>query len=188
VQHIRNIFEAAVKISDDEWSFFSDRLIRREFDKKTVILRSGQVESYLSFIEKGIIRFFIPKEFDELTFGFSFEGSFTSAYDSFLTQTSCIYTVECIAPTIIWSISFQDLQSVYQHTNVGHHIGRLASEDLFLKKIKRELSLLSYSAEERYLHLFSEQPQLLQKVPLKYIASYIGITPQGLSRIRKRIS
>ncbi|HEY0749771.1 MAG TPA: hypothetical protein VGD26_01370 [Chitinophagaceae bacterium] len=67
-------------------------------------------------------------------------------------------------------------------------IGRKASEDLFLKKSKRELSLLNDTAEERYLKLFSEQLHLIKQIPLKYIASYIGITPQALSRIRKRIS
>ncbi len=188
MQNIRNAFETAVKISDDEWKFFSDRLTKQEFDKKAAILRAGRVEKYLSFIEEGIIRFFIPTETDDLTFSFSFQGSFLSAYDSFLMQAPCIYEVECIAPTVLWRISFEDLQQVYQHTKVGNHIGRLASEDLFLKKMKRELSLLSYSPEQRYLNLFSEQPHLLQQIPLKYIASYIGITPQALSRIRKRIS
>ena len=61
-------------------------------------------------------------------------------------------------------------------------------EDLFLKKFKRELSLLNETAEQRYQNLFTEQSQLIKEIPLKYIASYIGITPQALSRIRKRIS
>ncbi|HEV7330549.1 MAG TPA: Crp/Fnr family transcriptional regulator [Flavisolibacter sp.] len=188
MQNIRNAFETSVKISDEEWNFFTDRLTRQEFGKKTVILRAGKVEKHLSFIEEGIIRFYIPKETDDLTFSFSFQGSFVSAYDSFLMQAPCTYAVECIAPTVLWRISFEDLQLVYLHTKVGNHIGRLAGEDLFLKKMKRELSLLSYSPEQRYLNLFSEQPHLLQKIPLKFIASYIGITPQALSRIRKRIS
>ena len=80
------------------------------------------------------------------------------------------------------------LEIIYDKTEIGNTIGRLASEDLFMKKSKRELSLLIQSAEERYLNLFTEQPELLQFIPLKYIASYIGVTPQALSRIRKRIS
>ena len=188
MQNIRTAFERTVKIADDEWEFFSGKLTRREFDKKSVILQNGRVEKYLSFIEEGIIRFFIPAETGELTFSFSFGGSFVSAYDSFLTQAPCIYTVECIAPTVLWRISYEDLQAVYRNTQVGNHIGRLAGEDLFLKKIKRALSLLSYTPEQRYRNLFSEQPHLLQKIPLRFIASYIGITPQALSRIRKRIS
>lgn len=80
------------------------------------------------------------------------------------------------------------MQEIYKETQIGNTIGRQASEELFLKKSQRELSLLNETAEQRYLKLFSEQPELIKEIPLKYIASYIGITPQALSRIRKRIS
>jgi hypothetical protein len=85
-------------------------------------------------------------------------------------------------------VSYNDLQEIYRETEVGNLIGRQAGEDLFLKKSKRELSLLDDTAEQRYLNLFTEQPHLIKQIPLKYIASYIGITPQALSRIRGRIS
>ena len=71
---------------------------------------------------------------------------------------------------------------------IGNTLGRLSSERLFLIKSKREQSLLNETAEERYLNLFKERPNLIQQIPLKYIASYIGVTAQALSRIRKRIS
>ena len=77
---------------------------------------------------------------------------------------------------------------IYSKTAVGNVIGRKAAESLFLEKAKRELALLNDSAEQRYLNLFTEQPELILQIPLKYIASYIGITPQALSRIRRRIS
>jgi len=84
-------------------------------------------------------------------------------------------------------MSYDGLQTVYRETKIGNSIGRWAAEDQFLKKTERELSLLNDTAEQRYLRLFSEQPKLIEKIPLKYIASYIGITPQALSRIRRRI-
>jgi hypothetical protein len=142
----------------------------------------------LSFIEKGVIRFCIPKEFDDLTFDFGFAGNFISAYQSFLTQQPCKYQVESISETILWSISYSDLQEIYKTTRIGNTLGRLSSESLYIKKSKRELSFLTESAEERYLNLFKDEPHLLKFIPLKYIASYIGITPQALSRIRARIS
>jgi CRP-like cAMP-binding protein len=111
-----------------------------------------------------------------------------SAYDFFLTQEPSTYQLETLTDTILWSVSYNDLEIIYDQTEIGNTIGRLASEDLFMKKSKRELSLLIQSAQERYLNLFTEQPELLQFIPLKYIASYIGVTPQALSRIRKRIS
>lgn len=90
--------------------------------------------------------------------------------------------------TILWQISNKDLQEVYKRTKNGNIIGRKMAENMYLIKSKRELSLLSKTAEERYLNLFSDRPELLKQIPLKYIASYIGVTPQALSRIRKRIT
>ncbi len=89
---------------------------------------------------------------------------------------------------MLWSITHADLQVIYRDTDCGQIIGRKTAESLFLLKVKREQSLLNESAEERYLKLFTEQPQLIKEIPLKFLASYIGITPQALSRIRRRIS
>jgi CRP-like cAMP-binding protein len=105
-----------------------------------------------------------------------------------LTQTPSEYELQALTDTIVWQISYNDLQIVYAQTQVGNYLGRFASEKLFLAKSRRELSLLKYNAKERYLRLFSEQPDILKFIPMKYIASYIGITPQGLSRIRRQIS
>ncbi|GAL86721.1 cAMP-binding protein [Sporocytophaga myxococcoides] len=185
---IRNLFEKSVTLSDEDWEIFSSKLLRQEFAPKAVLLETGHTENYLSFIEKGIVRFYIPKEDNDLTFSFSFHNGFVSAYDSFLSRKPSGYKVETITETILWRLTYQDLQIIYSETEAGNKIGRFASEDLFQKKAKRELSFLNESPEERYLKLFTEQPHLIQQIPLKYIASYIGITPQALSRIRKRIS
>ena len=185
---IKRYFEKIVDISEKDWEIFSSKLIRREFLKKSVILKIGMKENYLSFIEIGIVRKCIPQEFDDLTFEFEFPGNFVSAYDIFLTQQPSFYQLETITDTVLWSLTYNDLQKIYAETDIGNTIGRLASESLFIKKSNRELSLLNQSAEERYLNLFREKPDLLKYIPLKYIASYIGITPQALSRIRKRIT
>lgn len=188
MEKIREYFEQTIKLSDKDWAFFASKLTEETFPKKHQLLYAGKTENYLSFIASGMVRYYIPKEEQDLTFAFAFEHSFVSGYNSFLTQTPAVYNIETLTKTKLWRLSYSDLQSIYQETEVGNTIGRQASEDLFLKKSQRELSLLNESAEERYLNLFTEQPQLIKEIPLKYIASYIGITPQALSRIRKRIS
>jgi CRP-like cAMP-binding protein len=187
MEQIRNFFEKTCKVTDQDWLIFSSKLTRAVFAKKTLLLQEGQIENHLSFIEKGVVRFYIPKSENDLTFGFVFNNEFVSAFDSFLIRLPSTYNIETLTETIIWSLSYDDLQCVYTETEIGITIGKKASEDLFLKKSKRELSLLNDTAEERYLKLFSERPNLIQFIPLKFIASYIGITPQALSRIRKRI-
>lgn len=188
MEKIKAYFEKTLQLTEEHWIEFSTKLHQKKIPKKTLLIKTGETEKYLSFIDKGAVRLFIPREIDDLTFGFAFEGNFISAYDSFLTQLPCKYSIETLVETIVWQISFTDLQNIYLSSKDGNYIGRLAGESLYVAKAQREISFLKDSAEQRYLQLFTDQPHLLKHIPLKYIASYIGITPQALSRIRKRIS
>jgi CRP-like cAMP-binding protein len=190
INKVRDYIEQIAKVSDDDWRIFSSFLKKKIIPKKTVFLKTGEVENYISYIEQGIVRLFISSKDTEkdVTFGFSFKYEFISAYDSFLTRIPSTYQLETLTDSVLWSISFKDLQEVYKKTKMGNFIGRFSSEKLFLIKSKREQSLLFDSAKTRYFNLFKERPKLLAQIPLKYIASYIGITPQALSRIRKEIS
>jgi CRP-like cAMP-binding protein len=190
MEQIRQHFEKAftLKLTDKDWEIFALRVKRQEFPKNHVLLKLGQTEDYLSLVEMGVIRYHIPKGENDITLAFVFADSFASAYDSFLTRKPSVYQADTLAKTTLWRLSYSDLQIIYNTTEIGNKIGRFASENLFLKKFKRELSLLNETAEQRYQNLFTEQSQLIREIPLKYIASYIGITPQALSRIRKRIS
>ncbi|TYA74752.1 Crp/Fnr family transcriptional regulator [Seonamhaeicola marinus] len=188
MQQIRDYFKTLVDIGDEDWAIFSSKLLESTHPKKEVITQKGKVENYLYFITEGSVRYFIPKIENDLTFAFAFENQFISAYDSFLNRTPSTYQIETLAPTKLWRISHADLNDVYKQTKVGNTIGRLAAENLFLLKSEREQSFLNESAEERYLALFKKRPNVIKDIPLKYIASYIGVTPQALSRIRKRIT
>lgn len=188
MQQLRKHLENFSPMSNSDWDYFSSKLQPVTFQKKELILKKGQTENFLSFVEKGTLRMYIPKIENDLTFGFVFQHQFISGYDSFLTQSPCKYQIEALTETILWRIHFTDLNDIYANTKIGNEIGRKNAERLFLIKSSRELSLLELGAKERYEKLFSERPQLIKEIPLKYIASYIGITPQALSRIRSQIS
>lgn len=189
MQQIKVYLDQIATISRSDWEFFTSKLQRRVIPKKSVFLKLNEIENHISFIESGVVRLFIPKENSEkeITFGFSFKNQFISAYDSFLTQQPSAYELQALTETSLLSISYDDLQAVYKTTEIGNLIGRLAAERLFLIKSKREQHLLNLTAEERYLKLFKERPELIKIIPLKYISSYIGVTAQALSRIRRRI-
>lgn len=189
MEQIKAFLDQLVDISNEDWEFFTSKLKPRSFQKKSIFLEFNEIENHISFIESGVVRLYIPKEdpAKEITFGFCFKDEFVSAYDSFLTQKPSVYQLQALADTKMQSITHEDLQLVYKHTEIGNLIGRLTAERLFLIKSKREQNLLNLSAKERYLNLFEERPELLQEVPLKYISSYIGVTSQALSRIRKRL-
>lgn len=189
MQQIKAHLDQIATISNEDWDYFTSKLQRRVIPKKAVFLKLDAIENHISFIEIGVVRLFIPKENPEkeITFGFSFKDQFISAYDSFLTQTPSAYQLQALTETTLLSITYADLQEVYNNTHIGNLIGRLTAERLFLLKSKREQHLLNLTAEERYMKLFKERPELLKVIPLKYISSYIGVTPQALSRIRKRL-
>lgn len=189
MQQIKAYLEQIATISDTDWEFFISKLQRRIIPRKSVFLNLNDIENYISFIETGVVRLYMPKPDPdkEITFGFSFKNQFISAYDSFLTQEPSAYQLQALTDTTLLSITYSDLQDVYRTTQIGNLIGRLTAERLFLIKSKREQNLLNLTAEERYIKLFKERPELLKVIPLKYISSYIGVTAQALSRIRKRI-
>lgn len=191
MEKLLNIYNTIEGLSQEEAQYHVNQFEKVVFAKKTMILREGTVEDYLYFIDKGIIRFFVNKVHPtepskEITFSLISENMFCSAYDSFITRNPCAYNVETVQETVMYRIHFDDLQKLYERSKVGNYLGRISAENLYVRKTQREISLLMHSAEERYNNLAKAFPHFIREIPLKHIASYIGITPQALSRIRKQ--
>ncbi len=181
------LLSKGILLTEENWRPFLEKNTRREFKKKELILQKGEVDNYLSFVETGAARLFFTKENKELTVRFVFQHQFLTAYDSFTQRTPSRCDIEALTDMVVWQIHHDDLQQIYQTVPIGNLVGRLTVEALYVEKLNREFSFLSETAEERYLSLLKQQPDLFQKIPLKHIASYMGITPQALSRIRRRI-
>ncbi len=113
---IRESFEQIVKLSDLDWQVFSSKLKKSVYNKKTAILKVGETENHILFIEKGALRFFIPKFENDITFSFCFENEFISAYDSFITRKPSTYEIKALTDTTLWRLTYQDLQDVYNKT------------------------------------------------------------------------
>lgn len=192
MEKLLNIYSSIKGLSKEEALYHANKFEKIVYPKKTLILKEGKVEDYLYFIDQGIIRFFLNKTHPtepskEITFSFISENSFGSAYDSFITRTPCAYNVKTVQDSILYRIHYDEIQELYRHSPIGNLMGRISAEQLYVKKTKREIALLTQTAEERYLSLVKEHPKFIQEIPLKHIASYIGITPQALSRIRKQL-
>src|ERR1700712_3325319 len=102
MQSIRKYFEQYVLLSDKDWQVFSSKLSKKVLPRKTLLLTMGEIENNLSFIEKGIVRHFIPREENDLTFAFAFANGFVSAYDSFVSRRPSNYQLETLTDTILW--------------------------------------------------------------------------------------
>lgn len=184
----RRFLEGYMPLSDADWQIVETLLKKQEVPARYRLLCEGQTEKKIYFIEKGIVRFFYDIEGEDKSFSFIFENDIATAYDSFLLQEPSAYFSETLAPSVLYSISYENLQQIYRQVPGSNYFGRVLCEKIFLLKAAREHSLLKQTPEERYLKILQDKKHLLQHIPLRHIASYIGITPQALSRIRKRIS
>lgn len=186
---LKSLLTELIPISDTSLDIFLNGLKIRKFDKGEVILGLGQVERYLSIVIEGITRHYIIKENDdEVSFDFSFQGDFNSSYASFIQQSPSQFTIESIKPTILASFSHDYLTSLYEKYPASNLFGRVAVEQYFIFREQREISLLTQNASERYEMLIQKYPEYINEVPLKYLASYLNIQPESLSRIRKKLS
>ena len=187
MEKLRQILSEKVIISDNEWLFISSKLQEIEYKKKELLTTANTVENNVYFILEGVFRLFLELPEKDITIDFGFPGRFLSSYSSFLTQTPSVASIQSLTKSKVIAICREDLHEIYNHTTVGESIGRIFAEDFFLYKSKRELSFMKDSPTDRYLNLVKDQQQLIQEIPQLYLASYIGITPQALSRIRAKI-
>jgi CRP-like cAMP-binding protein len=177
-----------IGINEKDLEQFLKLLKKKTYESGETILQNGETDGHLSFLKSGIIRFFVNNGDKELTFDFVFPNSFYCHYDSFYSRKPTQFNSEALTNIEIYTIHFDDLKSLFKSCEFAKDLSRVAVEKLLEKKVKRELSLLTKKPKERYLNLLKEQPKLIQYIPQKYLATYLGIVPETLSRIRKSIS
>lgn len=184
IKQLRAVLSAFADIHHPDVRAFTAAFTPRSFAKKALITREGDVEHYLYFLVRGAVKIAVQKDGNERVLDFWFPNSFFSAYSSFLTQTPSQVYIQTLLPTHVLAIKEHAVRRLYETSFIANSIGRTLTEILYRKKTQREIDLLTKSATERYHDLLREHPEVLQHVPLRHIASYLGIHPESLSRIR----
>lgn len=158
------------------------------FNKGDIILRSGCIANEYYLLETGLVRaFVINYNEDEITTGFFTDGEIIISPPSLFQRIPSQETLQAVTDCIAWKIVFDDFQQLYHNLPGFREWGRLwFSQQLFSLK-QRSLDMITETATNRYLKLIKEKPQVIQNVPLKQIATYLGVTDTSLSRIRKDI-
>jgi CRP-like cAMP-binding protein len=141
----------------------------------------------LYFVAKGIVRFSQLSGGEERTFVFRPEGAFCNDLESFLKKTPSQNTLSAIGPTTVLSITYDNLQVFYNQITYGDRFGRLAIEQIFVMVVNHLTTFYSETPEQRYVRFAQHHKHLLQRIPQYYISSYIGVTPQALCRIKKKL-
>lgn len=180
-----------LRLTAEEQQFFCDHFEREELKRNEFAIKIGDYEKYLYFIETGILRYWTtPSDIDSdkgITFWFSFPGEFANSYFSLKENRPSLINIQALTNCVIWRLPRKDLTHLYQTSLNINKIAKIVLEDALCRKIHREVLLLGSSGEELYKDLMVKDKDLIQKIPLKYIASYIGVTPQRLSQIRKKM-
>lgn len=175
-----------IEFNEDEERFISSVFKLKHFAKGEHFLLAGDVCREAAFIESGVFRFYINTDERDSTYYFAAENEFICEYPSFLRQLPSDRNIQALEPAQIRVISFDDLQRFYREVVLGERFGRLIAEEIFIDSIQQLASFYQDKPAVRYQKFVSRFPQLVQRLPQYYIASYVGIEPQSLSRIRRR--
>ncbi len=150
-------------------------------------LREGKISRNIAFIEKGLLRLYYLNDGKEVTNCFCRENTITTSYKSLITQQASDLAIQAVEKSNLIVLSYESLQKLFEKDLFWQQVGRLAAENEFIISESHNRFLNDLSATERYLQISNNDPELLQRVPLNHLATYLQITPETLSRIRKKI-
>ena len=174
-----------IDLTDDE---FAENLLPvikiREFGKKELLTKAGNIENNFNFIVKGLIRKYYKKGIHEINTQISYEGHIIHAQESFHSRRPSEYFVETVEPSTVVSITYDDIESVFASSKKMEHMGRLVITKSMIIKDNWQLQLVKMTPRERFLNFVTQNPELMQRVPQKFLASYLNIKPETFSRFK----
>jgi CRP/FNR family transcriptional regulator, anaerobic regulatory protein len=187
ITQILQSIKSFVSLNASEEEAFSEILEIKQFKKKEFLLQQGQICNKISFINSGCMRLFYEIEGVENTVQFFFADKWYTDYESFLTGKPTIENLQALENCEVIQFKKSDLYQLYKTHPVFERVGRILAENAFLSLSQLNKMLTNEEPQQRYLNLLSQRPEVVKNIPQHYIASYLGIKPESLSRIRKRI-
>lgn len=183
--HFFSYLKKFIPLAEEEFEkFIKPYLIERSFDKREILLKAGEVEEYLNFIVRGLVRKYYLNHKEEINTQIAHEGHLIHAQESFHSRTPSDYFVEAIEPVILISISFSDLEKIYSHDAKLERLGRKVITYTMVQKDRWQMQSIKLTPRERFLLFVQHHPDLLQRVPQKQLASFLNIQPETFSRFK----
>lgn len=177
-----------IEFADSEWLEFSEDFVEKKIDKGDFLITEGDYCNYVGFINQGLLNYYYLVDGKKYIRGFFFDNDFISSYTSFLLNEKSKGYIQAVENTFITLIHKTKIHQLYEKTSKFQQLGRMLTEHLFILVSEKYEDLLLKSPEERYLNLIENKPNVIQSIPQYMIASWLGITPEALSRIRKRLT
>ncbi|MCW3074551.1 MAG: putative transcriptional regulator, Crp/Fnr family [Flaviaesturariibacter sp.] len=187
--NLRTLFQSFGEIPDSDWELLLPHLQEKVLKKHDFFAEEGKTAMTVAYVIEGNLRQFYTKDGEERTTYFYFSGNLMCSYISCLTKQPSLLTIEALSDIHMLCFPYKVLEDLYERSHAWNTCGRRLAEYLATGLEERMVSLLLQSPEERYRSLLSSsKKRILEQIPQQYIASYLGITPVSLSRIRGRIT
>jgi CRP-like cAMP-binding protein len=188
-EQLEKSIAAKINLTQSEWEEVKPFFIPKKLRKRQYLLNAGDVCQYFCFVEKGLLRSFsIDKNANEHTVQFAVEGWWISDMASFLSGDTAVYNIEAIEESELLLLTKQSMDEMLDKVMKMERYFRLLMQNNIMVLQRRIMGVLSLSAEEKYKRMMKLYPDILQRSPQQYIASFLGITPETLSRVRKQVS
>jgi len=183
---LKEYFQQHVTFTNEELNLVDSYFEIRRLQRREFLLQDGRACNFIAFISKGSVRHFHVKDGNEKTCDISFENAWVTDFESFTHNSFCIMNLQAMEETVVYIIKKQNLHEMYSKCRKYETFGRLMAEQVAQRATAIAMSLSCEKPEERFQNLLKKQPDLFQRVPQKYIANFLGISPESLSRIKNR--
>lgn len=187
METLKKFIALYVLLPIDEWEQIAACFEKRVIQKDEIVLAAGQTCRHLYFVESGLLRFYINKDGNDITKFFTEAPYFFTSQASFNTQKPATENIQAIEQSVVWQITFNQTNELFKLKSWSDFARKITQEvQFFTEEILEDLQ--TETAAFRYEKMLETNPKLAQRIPLKYLASYFGIAPQSLSRIRKKMA
>lgn len=187
LQNLKNKILSYTKVDDEDLDYWLQVYRKIELKKGETLVSPGQFVKHFYYVAKGCIYYYKLEDGEQKVLEFYTDDVFFTDLPAYVKGTPSNYYLKASEATIVYAIKKSDTESSFEKSHQLERFGRLSMQEAFMKIFTRVERLSSRSNEERYLRLLEKRPDLLQRVPQYLIASYLGLTPVGLSKIRKRL-
>jgi CRP-like cAMP-binding protein len=184
VEFIANYLQRYMHLTKEDVELLLQYCEIRHFQKKEIILKEGETDNYFSMVVKGLVRKFTRVNKNEVILQLATEGHMVHSETSFLTRSPSVVELETLEPTTLLSIRYDLMQEALSTYPKGEKLGRIILSHMYIKKDERKYDRATKTIRERFLDYTQQHPHMLQRVPQKYLASYLNIKPETFSRLK----
>lgn len=186
MQDLKKCLEKICPLTREDWGFTLQSFKEEQYKKGDFFIKEGGYCNKVSFLSKGLFKLYYLTEGQEKIMLFFAEGQFLTDYFAYLTQTPSVRPIEALEDSTVYTITRDKLSKLIEASQSWSTIARIMAERAYILAVQRANRLLHDDFDTRFITLMTEYPSLLQRVPQYMIASYLDMTPETLSRVKKR--